>query len=160
MPWWGWMILGAFLLGSELMMIVDAAFFLVFIGAAAIATGAVVLAGVALEPWAQWLLFSGLAVVCMVFFRKRLYDRLRAPGVGYQDGLGGERIRLDEALEPGARARQSYRGTDWTVVNRGSTALAAGAEVTIDHVEGATIILTDSASMTGVNTSEGSNSNV
>lgn len=147
MPWWGWMILGAFLLGSELMMIVDAAFFLVFIGAAAIATGVVVLTGVAIEPWAQWLLFSALAVTCMVFFRKRLYDKLRAPGVGYQDGLGGERIRLDEDLAPGARARQSYRGTDWTVINRGSAALTAGTEVTIDHVEGASIILADTASV-------------
>jgi len=30
MPWWGWIIFGALLLGSELMFI-DAAFYLVFI---------------------------------------------------------------------------------------------------------------------------------
>ena len=34
MPWWGWMIVGALLLGSELM-IVDAGFYLVLIGIAA-----------------------------------------------------------------------------------------------------------------------------
>ena len=149
MPWWGWMILGAFLLGSELLMIVDAAFFLVFIGAAAIATGAVVLSGLPLDGWVQWLLFSALALVSMVFFRKRLYDKLRPPGVGgYKDGMNGEWLRLEQTLEPGASARQSYRGTDWTVVNRGAAALAADTEVRIDHVEGLTIILTDSASLT------------
>ena len=34
MPWWGWMIIGALMLGSELLG-VDAAFYLVFIGVAA-----------------------------------------------------------------------------------------------------------------------------
>lgn len=148
MPWWGWMVLGVFLLASELLMIVDAAFFLVFIGAAAIATGAVVLSGLPLAIWAQWLLLSALALVSMVLFRKRLYDKLRAPGVGYEGGMNGEWLRLEQTLEPGASARQSYRGTDWTVVNRGATALVGGTEVRIDRVEGLTIILADSASPT------------
>ena len=145
MSWWGWMILGAFLLGSELLLLVDAAFFLVFIGAAAIATGAVVLSGLPLQMWAQWLLFAALALVSMVLFRKRLHHKLRAPGAGYGDGMHGEWLCLEQTLEPGASARQSYRGTDWTVVNRGATALAGGTQARIDRVEGLTIILTDSA---------------
>ena len=40
MPWWGWIIFGALLLGSELL-IVDAGFYLVFIGIAAAITGLV-----------------------------------------------------------------------------------------------------------------------
>jgi hypothetical protein len=31
MPWWGWMVIGALLLGAELM-VIEAEFFLVFIG--------------------------------------------------------------------------------------------------------------------------------
>ena len=53
MPWWGWMIFGAILIGSELM-IVDAGFYLVFIGIAAALTGLIELAGLGLEPWLQW----------------------------------------------------------------------------------------------------------
>jgi membrane protein implicated in regulation of membrane protease activity len=77
MPWWGWIIVGSILFGSELML-VDAAFYLVFIGAAAIVTGLVGMAGVGLELWMQWLLFSVLSVVAMLLFRDRLYKKLRA----------------------------------------------------------------------------------
>ena len=38
MPWWGWMVIGMLLLGAELF-IIEADFFLVFLGVAAIATG-------------------------------------------------------------------------------------------------------------------------
>ena len=65
MPWWGWIIFGALLLGSELMFI-DAAFYLVFIGLAAIITGVVGLSGMDLEYWVQWILFAGLSLVAGV----------------------------------------------------------------------------------------------
>ena len=68
MPWWGWIIFGALLLGSELMFI-DAAFYLVFIGLAATITGLAGLLGLGLEYWAQWILFAGLSLVAMVLFR-------------------------------------------------------------------------------------------
>lgn len=141
MPWWGWMILGLFLLGSELL-IVDAAFFLVFVGAAALVTGGVVLSGVVTEPWLQWLLFSGLALIAMMFFRKRLYEQLRSTGTEYKDGLAGEILRLESALAPGESCRQSFRGTDWTVINRGSEPLEAATDVRIDGTDGLNIILT------------------
>jgi membrane protein implicated in regulation of membrane protease activity len=48
MEWWGWMILGAMLLGAELTFL-DAAFYLVFLGIAAAITGLVLLSGVTLE---------------------------------------------------------------------------------------------------------------
>ena len=62
MPWWGWMIIGALLFGSELL-IVDAGFYLVFLGIAAALTGLVELAGLGLEPWLQWVLFSVIALL-------------------------------------------------------------------------------------------------
>lgn len=140
MPWWGWMIVGLFLLGSELL-VVDAAFYLVFVGTAAILTGAVVAAAVVPEPWAQWLLFSLLALVSMILFRKRVYLRLRGTTPEYKDGLAGEKILLEKPLDPGKSCRQSYRGTEWTVVNRGSERIDAQSEVKIDSTEGLTIVV-------------------
>jgi membrane protein implicated in regulation of membrane protease activity len=46
MPWWGWLILGVGLLGVE-MFVVDAQFYLVFIGVAAALVGLLGLAGIA-----------------------------------------------------------------------------------------------------------------
>ncbi len=135
MPWWGWMIIGAILLGAELLG-VDAAFYLVFIGIAALITGLVELAGAGLEVWVQWILFSVIAIVLMVLFRKKLYARLRGGGVGYQTGPAGEILTLEQALEPGQTGRINYRGTDWTIVNDSDEAFAAGQRVRISRVDG------------------------
>ena len=140
MPWWGWMIFGLFLLASELVA-VEAGFYLVFLGIAAILTGVLSASGFLPEPWAQWVAFSVLAIVSMVLFRKRLFQMLRGNGAVYKDGLSGEKIRLDVSLEPGQSCRQSFRGTDWTIVNRGGERLEAQSEVTIDSTEGLTIIV-------------------
>lgn len=135
MPWWGWMIIGALLLGSELLG-VEAAFFLVFIGIAAMATGLIELAGAGLEPWMQWIVFSVIAIVLMLLFRKKLYAMLRGGGVGYKIGPAGEIVTLDQALAPGQSGRMSYRGTDWTIVNDSDEDFSAGQRVRISRVDG------------------------
>ena len=140
MPWWGWLLLGFFLLGSALM-VVDVAFYLVFIGVAAILTGLVVLAGFGLEPSVQWILFSVLAIVSMVVFRRRLYEKLRGSAKDYGDGLSGDLIRLQSTLVAGGSCRQNYRGSTWTVTNRGTRDIIAGSEVPISAMEGTTIIV-------------------
>ena len=140
MPWLGWGVLGLFLLASELLF-VDAAFYLVFIGVAAIGVGALGLLQFGLEPSMQWLVFSVLAIVSMVLFRKRLYTMLRGATPDYGDGLTGERIILETALEPGKSCRQHFRGTQWTIVNRGSASVEPNTEVVIASTEGLTIIV-------------------
>jgi len=134
------MIFGTFLLGSELL-VVDAAFYLVFVGIAAIVTGLVGLAGLTLEPWAQWLLFAALSIATMVFFRGRVYQKFRGVAVDYDPSIVGEVLRLEEPLLPGDSCRQTYRGTTWTVVNRGSERIDKGVEVKVERVDGLTLIL-------------------
>ncbi len=135
MPWWGWMIIGALLLGSELLG-VEAAFYLVFIGIAAMIVGLIELAGAGLDAWVQWIIFSVIAVILMVLFRKKLYAKLRGGGVGYETGPAGEVVTVDQALAPGQTGRMAYRGTNWTVVNDSDEAIAAGQRVRISRVDG------------------------
>ena len=138
MPWWGWMIFGAFLLGSELLG-VDAGFYLVFIGLAAMLTGLAEIIGIDLEPWVQWITFAVLGLVLMVFFRKKLYEKLRGGGVGYEIGPTGEFVEMTETLEPGQKGRLSFRGTDWTVLNDGGSTVEKGSRVRISRVDGLTL---------------------
>ncbi len=140
MPWWGWMIFGALLLGSELL-VVDAGFYLVFIGIAAIITGLVELSGVGLEPWVQWMLFSVVALIMMVLFRKKLYAWLRGSGVGYVTGPAGEIVTIEQTLAPGEKGRLSFRGTEWTVANGSDQVFDPGQHVQISSVEGLTLKL-------------------
>jgi len=140
MPWWGWMILGALLFGSELL-IVDAGFYLVFIGIAAALTGMVELAGLGLEPWVQWVLFSAIALTSMVLFRKQLYAKLRGSGVGYEVGPAGEIVTVEQTMQPGEKGRLAYRGTEWTVVNTSDQVFEQGQHVQISSVKGLTLNL-------------------
>ncbi len=140
MPWWGWMIFGAFLLGSELLG-VDAGFYLVFIGLAAALTGLIEVIGIELDPWVQWVIFSALGLMLMVFFRKKLYEKLRGDGVGYDIGPAGDYVEVAETLSPGGKGRLSYRGTDWTVINEGSETVEKGSNVRISSVDGLTLII-------------------
>jgi membrane protein implicated in regulation of membrane protease activity len=140
MPWWGWIIFGALLLGSELL-VIDAGFYLVFIGIAAAITGLIELTGIGLEPWLQWILFSVIALMFMVLFRKKLYDMLRGSGVGYDSSPVGEIVRLEQTLQPGDKTRLELRGTNWTAVNDSKQILAAGSRVQISRVDGLTLKL-------------------
>ena len=76
MQWWTWFVLGTLLLAIELFAI-DAQFFLIFIGAAAIVVGLIGMLGINLPVWLQWLLFAALAVAAVVTMRKQIYAKLR-----------------------------------------------------------------------------------
>ena len=93
MSWWGWIIAGAILLGAELAF-VNAQFYLVFIGSAAIVVGMITVATPVLPPWSQWAIFAVLAIVSMVTFRSRIYRKLR----------GATRRRFTLAPPPGAKS--------------------------------------------------------
>ena len=140
MPWWGWIIFGALLLGSELL-IVDAGFYLVFIGIAAALTGLIELAGAGLEPWVQWILFSVISLTLMVLFREKLYAKLRGSGVDYKTGPVGEIVTLEQVLEPGDKGRLAFRGTEWTVINDSGESFKAGQHVQVRSVEGLSLRL-------------------
>jgi membrane protein implicated in regulation of membrane protease activity len=91
--WWGWIVVGALLLSSELFVPTD--FFLVFLGVAALLVGGVGLTGLALPIWAQWLLFAALSLVLLV---GRGAQRL--PG-----GRPGDDTLVGEIADPRTRRR-------------------------------------------------------
>jgi membrane protein implicated in regulation of membrane protease activity len=137
MAWWVWCIGGVLLFGVELGA-VDAQFYLVFAGAAAIVVGLVGLVGIDLPPWGQWLLFAALSLIAMFTIRKQIYDMLsRAPGK--VSGDVDQRVVLSEDLSPGATCRVEYRGSGWTALNIGEQVIPAGAHARIAAVEGLTL---------------------
>jgi len=142
MPWWAWLVLGIGLLGVE-MFVIDAQFYLVFIGLSAAVVGLLGLAGIQLPEWTQWLIFSGLAIVAMLTFRRRLYELVRGRSGQVEERLTmGDRVVIPSRLEPGQSGRVEYRGTTWTARNTGARAIEAGREATIAHVDGLILYVT------------------
>lgn len=136
MPWWGWITIGAMLLLAE-MTVVDLEFYLLFLGFSALLTGAVVVSGVALPFWAQWLLFAALAAGTLIFFRRAVYTRLRPPPEGeVREGVDGERATADEAIQPGAQGTVMLRGSTWTAQNVGDAVIDHGAACEVLRSEG------------------------
>lgn len=134
MSWWGWWVIGIVLVGAELMS--DAGFYLVFAGAAAIAVGLLVLAGIGLPLWAQWVAFAVLAVVSMVLFRRKLYDRLRGGAGEFRHPAVGAVVEVEEEIAPGRRTRVRLQGTEWTAVNVGPDSIAGGARAVVVDIDG------------------------
>ncbi len=135
MTWWTWIIAGVALLGLELL-VIDAQFFLVFIGLAAIVVGVAALAGLSGPEWVQWLLFGVLALIFTFGFRARIYRKLRGNVPGYGDGLSGHTVVVPDGLAPGVEGRIEFRGSTWRVLNVGSEPIAAGGQARIVSTEG------------------------
>ena len=138
MTWWGWMILGAVLLGVELFA-VDAQFYLVFLGVAAALVGLLGLFGIAIPEWGQWLAFAALSLFFFFTFRPTIYKKLRGSGENYPESMVGEDIEILTDLAPGAESRVQYRGSGWTVRNIGSQSIRAGTRAPIVKVDGLTL---------------------
>jgi membrane protein implicated in regulation of membrane protease activity len=140
MHWWAWIAVGGILLGSELAF-VDAQFYLVFVGAAALLVGCLHLAGVDVSAGLQWLIFAVLAVAFMLGFRRRIYERMRGRLPALSAGPAGETVTMIVALPPGDTCRMEYRGSSWSAVNRGPAEIPAGGRARIARVEGLTLVL-------------------
>jgi membrane protein implicated in regulation of membrane protease activity len=140
MQWWAWVTVGALLLGSELTF-VNAQFYLVFVGAAALVVGFLNLAGALPAVWIQWALFALLAIVSLLTFRRRVYERIRGTLPDIKLGPRGETVILPAELPPGESCRLEFRGCSWSAVNGGRSVIAAGGRARIDRVEGLTLVV-------------------
>ncbi len=135
MPWWGWIVIGVMLLGSEIIVTTD--FYLAILGAAALSVG--LIAALGLETaWMQWALFASLSVVYVVGIRKRLADR-RQRDAPEKALLEGEVAVLQEDIGPGATGAAELRGSRWSALNKGRTLLEAGTRVRVEKTEGLTL---------------------
>jgi membrane protein implicated in regulation of membrane protease activity len=139
MPWWGWIVVGAALLGAET--IVDAQFYLVFFGVAALLTGALAAVGLAGPVWLQWAIFGVLCVAGASTFRGRLYGMIRRDVGEVSQGTVGELAVARVPIAPGGRGQVELRGTVWEARNTGVSPIAIGESARVEHVEGLVLFL-------------------
>jgi inner membrane protein len=139
MTWWGWIIAGAILLGAELSF-VNAHFYLVLIGSAAILTGLATLV-LPLAEWLQWALFAVLAIGSMVTFRNRLYHRFTHAMPKVDTGPTGGLITLQVSLGAGESCQAEYGGTFWTVRNDSDATIPCGSRARIARVQDLTLLV-------------------
>ncbi len=134
MLWWQWMVLGTLFLGAE--MAVDAEFYLVFLGVSAVLVGLLGTTSIALPIWAQWLVFSGIAVANLVIFRARVYKKIRGRVPDRVEGVAGEVALVSKEIPPGELGSVELRGAVWQARNIGNEPLAAGSRAIVQGTHG------------------------
>jgi len=138
MPWWGWMGVGMLLLAAELFFI-EADFFLVFLGVAAVLTGLLGWAVPELPTWAQWLAFAVLALMSMVLFRERVYRLLRRKVADLPNDMLREQFELPTGLPVDGSCRVELRGSTWNARNVGAAPILPGGKARVVGVDGITL---------------------
>ncbi|MGH7259416.1 MAG: NfeD family protein [Nitrospiraceae bacterium] len=139
MTWWYWLLLGLILAGAEMM--APGGFYLLFFGIAALIVGALAGTGIVQADWLQWLLFSGMAIVSLLFFRGPLLRITKSHPAHSVDTMVGEVAILLEDLPPGQTGKAELRGTTWNARNAGAAHLAKGQSAKVDRVDGLTLWL-------------------
>ena len=139
MVWWYWILLGLGLLGLEIL--TPGGFYLLFFGLASLAVGGIVGLGAAESAWLQWLLFSVLSIVSLLFFRNPLLARIKyverkGPAV---DTMVGEIAIPLEDLSPDGTGKAELRGAAWTVRNAGHAGITKGQRSRVERVDGLTL---------------------
>lgn len=135
---WGWVILGLVLIGGE---VLAPGVFLIWLGLAALLTGAVV--GITDIGWqVAALVFAGFSLVSV--FAGRLLTRRRGEEPDAATGLNdrgrqlvGKVFRLDATMT-GGEGRVRVGDSSWRIT--GPEQLA-GSEIRVVRVEGATLVV-------------------
>lgn len=138
---WMWILLGMALMGIE-MFAVDAAYYLIFIGVAALLVGILGFVGLTLPVWGQLAIFAVLALVFMVFFREKLYNKFRGGLAGFRDSGIDSLVEVSEEVPPNGETRVKLRGSQWTATNIDSQAIRPGAKAKVVEIDGVRLKIT------------------
>ena len=133
--WWHWLVLAVVLALAELA--IAGGFYMIFFGVAAAIVGVLAWAGVAGPAWVQLVLFAGIAVGSLLFFRSRLVRWLQGdPQSPPVDSLIGDIGVVARDLAPNEVGRVELRGASWSARNASNGVLRAGARCRVVRVEG------------------------
>ena len=138
MEWWIWVVAGFLLLALELAS--PGGFYVFFFGCGALAVGLLAALGWA-EPLAlQGVLFAGVSVAALLFFRPLIVRRLSVgEGDAAVNDLVGARARARGAIAADGFGKVELRGTTWNARNIGETPIRPDQTCLVEWVEGLTV---------------------
>lgn len=137
--WWLWMLLGIALLAAEIL--TPGGFYIIFFGAAALCVGILKLLGFIDGLAGEGLLFGGLAVAGVAFFRKPLLDRFRHLSTPEKevDSLTSEVAVALAEIPARALGKVELRGAVWSAQNVGEVMIPKAARCRVESVDGLTL---------------------
>jgi membrane protein implicated in regulation of membrane protease activity len=138
MVWWLWMLLGLALLFVEAA--TAGGLFALFFGLSAMVVGVLTAVGLGGPLWVQWVLFTVVALLCLVVLRGPLKARLNVDGVDkpVDQLVGAEALALEE-LPGGGTGKVELRGASWSARNGTGATIPKGARCRVERIDGLTL---------------------
>lgn len=127
-----------------LLVIVDVAFgsfFMLFLGAGALITGALAWGGILAAPVHQWLCFAATSSAGVLFLRKALIRRFGAQSTPRYDEHTGQRVLVCEAIPAGGSGRVIYRGAEWPARTYDGSAMPKDTHALIQSMDGIVLVV-------------------
>ena len=140
MTWWMWAVIGLFLLVFEL--ITPGGFYLMFLGVSGLGVALVTALFPGFPLWAQWLMFSILGAVTVLFFRRPLLEWFRhAWPCKAVDSLVGETATAMEDIPVNGFGKAELRGTSWNARNTGDAPVVRAQRCSVERMDGLTLYI-------------------
>lgn len=121
--------------------VVFGSFFMLFLGAGALITAALVWGGMMPESIYQWLCFAAASAAGVLFLRKPLLSRFGAQSKSRYDEHTGQRVLVCEAIPAGGTGRVIYRGAEWPAKTIDGSALNQDAHALIQSLDGIVLLV-------------------
>jgi membrane protein implicated in regulation of membrane protease activity len=120
--------------------------YFIFFASGSFITAVLVGAGILFEPWLQWVFFSGLSLLSLIVFRRRLLAFFSPKeGMVDRDSLKGTRAKVKSTLiDVNSLGEIELRGTQWRARLQGTKSVVRGDEVVVVDRDGLTLIIESS----------------
>jgi membrane protein implicated in regulation of membrane protease activity len=121
--------------------VVFGSFFMLFLGAGALTTAALIWGGFMSDTLYQWLCFAAASSAGVLFLRKPLLSRFGAQSAPRYDEHTGQRVLVCEAIPAGGTGRVVYRGAEWPARTHDGSSMPQDAHALIQSLDGIVLIV-------------------
>lgn len=128
-----WGAAGALLIIAD---VVFGSFFMLFLGAGALITGALVWAGLLPDPAWQWIVFAAVSGIGVLAFRKKLLAWFGPDSNNKYNEHAGQRVEVVETIPAQGNGKVKYRGTEWLASSKNGVEIGAGSAAVITGNDG------------------------
>ncbi len=121
--------------------VVFGTFFVMFLGAGALVTAALLWMGVPLNNTLQWLVFAAVSGFGVLLLRKKLMHWFGPSDEERFQEHKGQPVLVVETVSPGKSGKIKYRGTEWQAATDENEELQAGEPAIITHLDGIVVYI-------------------
>jgi membrane protein implicated in regulation of membrane protease activity len=121
--------------------VVFGTFFVIFLGAGALATAILLWSGISLSSTNQWLVFAAVSALGVVLLRKKLMLWFGPSSEERFEEHKGQTVLVTENVTPAKPGKVKYRGAEWQSATNNDDSFVEGENAIITHLDGIVVYI-------------------